>query len=169
MINLIIKKRIKYLRREHYNYVVKLCTIEYKKTNKSSSLIEYIGHEATPSLFIKKDCVCLFHWVFTNLYCSFCNCLLNALYTAQTDKDIRTTHLEYLRGNKQKKTFFSCVILKMSCQLLFIMLSPFLRHLRAIHLSETIWIWGRKTWKQEPYKREKKNWVENYFLEKKLK
>ena len=44
-----------------------------------------------------------------NIYCSFCNCLLNALYTAQTDKDIRTTHQEYLRGDKQKRNiFFMC-------------------------------------------------------------
>ena len=50
----LIKKSIKYLRREHYNYVVKLCTIDYKKTNKSSCLIEYIGHEAKQSLFIKR-------------------------------------------------------------------------------------------------------------------
>lgn len=58
----------------------------------------------------------------------------------------------------------------MSCQLLSIMLSPFLRHLLAIHLSETIWIWGRKTGKQEPYESgKKKNWGENYFLKKKIK
>lgn len=136
MINLIIKKRIKYLRREHYNCVVKLCTTEYKKTNKSSILMEYIGHAYTKPVY-KKKTVCSSLSIHKPLL-FFCNCLLNALYTAQTDKDVRTTHLEYLRGNKTEKTFFSCNFENVMCQLLFIMLSPFLRHLLAIHLSETI-------------------------------
>ena len=54
MINLIVKKIIKYLKIEQYNYLVKLCTINIKRTNKNLCLTESIGHEAEVSLFIER-------------------------------------------------------------------------------------------------------------------
>lgn len=53
MINLIVKKIItKYLKIEHYNYLVKLYTVEYKE-KEYKFMLDSFGYEAEFSLFIK--------------------------------------------------------------------------------------------------------------------
>lgn len=106
------RKTIKYFKIEHYNYLVKLCTVEYKE-EKWKFRLDWVYWTWNWSKPVSRKTVCLFHWVFTNIYCSFANYLECAmLYTALADKDTVTTHLEYSDRNKQKRNIFSHLIWK---------------------------------------------------------